>query len=303
MKHLAALALLAAGLAALPARAWDLQGHRGARGLAPENTVAAFQRALQEGADTLELDVVLTADGVPVVSHDPALNPDLTRDANGRWLVGPGPLILSLRWSELQAYDVGRVRPDSKTARDFPQQVAADGQRIPRLADVLALGGPRTRFNIEIKRDPTAPERYAPLPALVDAVAAAVQAAGVAPRVVLQSFDWAVLQHWQQQVPQVRTAYLSIQRPNFNNVEAAAWTAGQSLAAAGSVPRMVKAAGGQVWSPFFRDLTEAQVREAQALGLQVVPWTVNEPADMARLLGWRVDGLITDYPDRARALR
>lgn len=303
MSHRAALALLALGLAVLPAWGWDLQGHRGARGLAPENTVAGFQRALQEGADTLELDVVLTADGVPVVSHDPALNPDLTRDASGRWLAGPGPLILSLRWAELQTSDVGRARPDSKTARDFPQQVAADGQRIPRLADVLALGGPRTRFNIEIKRDPTAPERYAPLPALVEAVAAAVHAAGVGPRTVLQSFDWAVLQRWQQQVPQVRTSYLSIQRPNFNNVEAPAWTAGQSLTAAGSVPRMVKAAGGQVWSPFFRDLTEAQVREAQALGLQVVPWTVNEPADMARLLGWRVDGLITDYPDRARALR
>ena len=303
MKQLAVWALLVMLPAVLPAWGFDLQGHRGARGLAPENTLAAFQRALQEGVDTLELDVVLTADGVPMVSHDPALNPDLTRDASGRWLAGPGPLILSLRWADLQAYDVGRARPDSKTARDFPQQAAADGQRIPRLAEVLALGGPRTRFNIEIKRDPTAPERYGPLPALVDAVAATVQAAGVAPRVVLQSFDWAVLQRWQQQMPLVPTAYLSIQRPNFNNVESPAWTAGRSLAVDGSVPRMVKAAGGRFWSPFFRDLTEAQVREAQALGLQVVPWTVNEPADMARLLAWRVDGLITDYPDRARALR
>lgn len=290
-------------LAASAASAFDLQGHRGARGLLPENTLASFQRALQEGADTLELDVMLTADAVPVVSHDPALHPDLTRDAAGRWLEGTGPLIRSLTLARLQAYDVGRVRPGSRIARDFPQQQPADGQRIPTLAQVLALGGPRTRFNVEIKLDPRVPEQFAPLEQVVDATVRAVEQAGVGPRVLIQSFNWNVLQRSQRVAPTLTTSYLTMQRPNANTVEAPAWMAGFSIAAQGSVPRMVKAAGGQWWSPNFRDLTAESVREAQSLGLKVAVWTVNEPADMKRLLELGVDALITDYPDRAAALR
>src|SRR6476661_2546878 len=116
--------LLAAALLALcaGAHALDLQGHRGARGLAPENTLPAFEKALAVGVDTLELDIGVTADGVVVVSHDVALNPAITRDAEGRWLAGPGPLVRSLTLQQLQAYDVGRVRPDSPYGRGFPQQ-------------------------------------------------------------------------------------------------------------------------------------------------------------------------------------
>lgn len=300
MKRLAAL-LLAALL--LPASAFEVQGHRGARGLLPENTLVSFQRALQEDADTLELDVVLTADGVPVASHDPALHPDLTRDAAGRWLDGTGPLIRSLTLAQLQAYDVGRVRPGSRTARDFPQQQPADGQRIPTLAQVLALGGPRTRFNIEIKLDPRVPEQFAPLEQAVEATVRAVEQAGLGPRVLIQSFNWNVLQRVQRVAPALATSYLTMQRPNANTVEAPAWMAGFSLAAQGSVPRMVKAAGGAWWSPNFRDVTAESVREAQSLGLKVAVWTVNEPADMKRMLELGVDALITDYPDRAAALR
>jgi glycerophosphoryl diester phosphodiesterase len=300
VRRLAAL-LLAAWL--LPASAFDLQGHRGARGLAPENTIASFERALQEGADTLELDVMLTADGVPVVSHDPMLNPDLTRDAAGRWLEGPGPLIRALTLAQLQAYDLGRVKPGSRTALDFPQQQPVDGQRLPTLKAVLALGRPATRFNIEIKLDPRVPEQFAPLEAVVDAVVREVEGAGAGARVLIQSFNWNVLQRAQQVAPQLQTSYLTIQRPNANTVAGPAWMAGFSLAAQGSVPRMVKAAGGRWWAPHFRDVTAEAVREAQALGLKVAVWTVNHPAEMRQMLALGVDALITDYPDRAQALR
>jgi glycerophosphoryl diester phosphodiesterase len=289
----------------LPAVAFDLQGHRGARGLAPENTLAAFEAALRQGVSTLELDVVMTADGVLVVSHDPALDPDLTRDAAGRWLVGPGPLIRSLTLAQLQAHDVGRARPDGAVARNFPQQQPADGQRVPTLAQVFtlaaSLGAHTVGYNIEIKRRPDRPDDYAPVPLLVDALLAEIDRAGVSGRAVIQSFDWPVLQRVQQVAPQAATAYLSIQRPNFDNVGTPGWTGAFSLAAQGTVPRMVRAAGGQIWSPFFRDLTRAQVQEAQALGLKVVPWTVNEPADLLAVIDLKVDGLISDYPDRARS--
>jgi glycerophosphoryl diester phosphodiesterase len=299
-------ALLVAPLSGVlsPAAAFDLQGHRGTRGLAPENTLAAFERALRLGVTTLELDVMLTADGELVISHDPALNPDLTRDASGQWLPGPGPLIRALTFAQLQAYDVGRVKPGSRTARDFLQQQAVDGQRVPRLSDLFAraaaLGAREVRYNIEIKRNPQEPEKYGDLPALVDAVVAAVTRAGVGPHALIQSFDWNVLQRVQQVAPQLATSYLSIQRPQMNNIEAPAWTAGFTVAAQGSVPKMVKAAGGRWWAPMFRDLTPELVREAQALGIKVVPWTVNETADMERVIDLKVDGLITDYPDRAR---
>lgn len=299
-----AIALLLAGvLTALPGLAFDLQGHRGARGLLPENTVAAFQRALQEGADTLELDVMLTADGVAVVSHDPALHPDLTRDAGGHWLDSTGPLIRSLSLERLRTYDLGRVKPGSRTARDFPSQQPADGQRMPTLKEVLALGGPQTRFNVEIKLDPRVPEQFAPLETLVDTVVRVIGEAGVGPRVLVQGFNWNVLQRVQRVAPQLATSYLTIQQPNANTVANAAWMAGFSLAAQGSVPKMVKAAGGRWWAPHFRDVTAESVREAQALGLKVAVWTVNDPAVMQQMLALGVDALITDYPDRARALR
>src|SRR5580692_9855265 len=111
-------------------RTIDLQGHRGARGLFPENTLAGFAAALAIGVDSFELDVAVTADGVPVVSHDPALNPDIVRGPDGHWLTSRGPLIHTLSLAELEAFDVGRIRPGSAYAAEFPDQVPCDGARI-----------------------------------------------------------------------------------------------------------------------------------------------------------------------------
>lgn len=293
------------GAAAL-SHAFDLQGHRGARGLAPENTLAAFDRALTEGVTTLELDIGLTADGVPVIVHDLTLPPDMARDASGQWLAPPTPLIRSLTLAALGAYDVGRARPGSATARAFPAQQPRDGERLPTLAAlferVQARGAHNVRFNIETKLDPTRPDATASPEAMVTALLATIRQAGMSERVTVQSFDWRTLQLVQAQAPQVPTAYLTIKTARSDNAADPAWTAGRRLADHASVAHMVRAAGGRIWSPNFASLDEAAVKQAQQLGLQVVPWTVNEPADMARLIGWGVDGLITDYPDRARAV-
>ena len=111
--------VLALALAAAPVHALDLQGHRGARGLLPENTLPSFQRALELGVTTLELDIAITKDGVLVIHHDPTLNPDITRDASGRFLEQRGPAINSLTWAQLQTYDVGRIKPGTDYARQF----------------------------------------------------------------------------------------------------------------------------------------------------------------------------------------
>ena len=145
-------------LVAHPALALDLQGHRGARGLAPENTLPAFATALSLGVTTLELDTGITKDGVVVISHNTTLNPDITRDRAGQWLGGPGPAIYNLTFPELQQYDVGRIKPGTDYAKQFPEQKAVDGTRIPRLAELFALvkksGNEQIRFNIETKLSP-----------------------------------------------------------------------------------------------------------------------------------------------------
>lgn len=300
---LSVLAVLLLGLAGLPALAFDLQGHRGARGLAPENTLAAFERALRLGVDTLEMDVHLSADGLLVVAHDPALNPDLTRDAQGRWLAGTGPLLRTLTLAQIQSHDVGRLRPGTAYARSFPAQQAADGERIPTLAQVFQrareLGADDVRYSIEIKLNPNRPEDTPRFEAIVDALLAMLREAGVESRVAVQGFDWRPLRRLQELAPQIPTAYLSVQQ-RMDNIADGRWTAGFRLDDHGTLPKMVKAAGGSVWSPHFGDLSVSLVDEAHALGLKVVPWTVNEPADIDRLIGWGVDGLISDRPDRVR---
>jgi glycerophosphoryl diester phosphodiesterase len=303
---IAALVLLGAALA-FPAHAFDLQGHRGARGLAPENTLPAFERALEIGVTTLELDIGVTADGVVVISHDPYLNPAIARDRSGNWLGGAkGPLIRALTLAQLQDFDVGRIDPDTAYGRTFSTQQPRDGTRMPTLAAlfdrVKALGADDARFNIETKINPGAPDDTLGPEAMTRALLQVIDDAGMAARVSIQSFDWRTLQLVQRLAPQIPTVYLTVQTINNDNVRDGAWTAGLRIADHGSVPRLVKAAGGGIWSPNGGAVTEALVQEAHALGLKVIPWTVNTPADMERLIGWGVDGIITDYPDRLRSV-
>ena len=304
-------------LAACAAHALDIQGHRGARGLAPENTLPAFERALALGVTTLEMDTGITRDGVVVVTHDPTLNPDLVRTADGRWLEGRGPAIHGLTYAELQRYDVGRMKAGTAYAQRYPAQAAVDGTRIPRLADVFALarrmGARDVRFNIETKLSPLRADETPPPEVFARALIREIRAAGVTRRASIQSFDWRTLQVVQREAPEIETVYLTAQQRFLDNVcggphggkpqvaaadcEPSPWTAGFQLKDHGSVPKLVKAAGGRVWSPDYRDLDAAKLAEAHALGLRVVVWTVNEPADISRLLALGVDGIISDRPD------
>lgn len=303
LRRAASLALL---FALSPTWAFDLQGHRGVRGLAPENTLIGFENALAIGVTTLELDVVLSADGVPVLSHDTVLNPDTTRDATGRWLQARDQTIHDLTVAELQAWDVGRINPASRYARDFPDQVPRDGEHIPTLAAlferVQQLGADAVRFNIETKLQPGNGPPSATPEAFVRAIVDVVHAHGMEQRVSLQSFDWRTLRIAHQLVPGMPTVFLTARLPRFDTVSSGDWTLGLQRDAFHSTPDMVHAAGGTIWSPHQRNLSQAVLRRARDLGLRVIPWTVNEPADMERLIDWGVDGLITDRPDRLRAV-
>ena len=273
----------------------DIQGHRGARGLFPENTLEGFLAASALGITAFELDVGMTADGVVVVIHDPALNPDIVRGPGGDWLERQGPTVWSLTYAELQTYDVGRLRPGSGLATLFGDQIAHDGARVPTLAAVLELL-PDTRFTIEIKTDPTHPDWTAEPGALADAALAVIDEAGAVGRVVVEAFDWRVQRYVRRARPSVGLAWLT--RPE-TVVNARLWWDG--LEPVPSVAAAVAAQGGPIWAPDYLDLTEAQVLEAHSLGLKVMPWTVNRVEDMQRLIGWGVDALISDRPDLALA--
>ena len=306
---------------------FDLQAHRGGRGLMPENTLPAFENALALGVTTLELDTVLTADGVVVVHHDRRLAPQRTRDASGAWIDAAGPpAFVDLTAAQVAAYDIGRAKPGSRAAQSFPQQAGLDGVAIPTLAQVLAraeaISGRRIRYNIETKVAPpegagapaNTPEDSADPQAFAAALIAAIHAAGVESRAAVQSFDWRTLQIVQRDAPHIETVYLTAEQEWLDTLgrgagdnrgavgaQSSPWLGGFAVDwAAETPPQAIKRAGGAVWSPYYRDLTAADLRDAQALGLRVVVWTVNDPAEMASLIDFGVDGLITDYPDRAR---
>jgi glycerophosphoryl diester phosphodiesterase len=288
--------------------AFESQGHRGARGLAPENTLPAFARALSIGVDTLELDTAVTADGVVVVLHDSRLNPNLTRNRAGQWLSEAGPAVRTLTLRDLGAYDVGRIRPGSRYAGRFPDQEPRDGAAIPTLKAVIELtrkaGNRRVRFNIETKLNPLEPDLTLGPAEFAGAVLDVIAANGIADRVTIQSFDWRTLREVQRLSPGLPTAYLTAQQNWLDNIQAgrpgpSPWTADLDVDDfGGSLPRLIKAAGGSIWSPYYRDIDAAKVKEAHDLGLLVKVWTVNRPAEMGALIDLGVDGIITDYPDR-----
>jgi glycerophosphoryl diester phosphodiesterase len=310
---MAALAAASMGMvmASAAAAGLDTQGHRGARGLLPENTLPAFQKAIDLGMATLELDTGVTKDGVVVVSHDRRLTPAITRGPDGKWLTPPTPAIHDLTYAELQTYDIGRIDPSSRYARSFSDQQPIDGTRFPKLEEVLKLGqsaGRPIRYNIETKISPDHPDETLGPVEFAEALLAVLRAHDATRDATVQSFDFRTLRHVQKVAPEVTTVYLTAQQSWGDNIQrgkpgVSAWTAGFDIDDhGGSIPQLIHAAGGAVWSPYFREVDAAGVAEAHRLGLKVVVWTVNDLDDMRAMLALGVDGIISDYPDRLAAV-
>jgi glycerophosphoryl diester phosphodiesterase len=288
-------------------RDFDIEAHRGGRALMPENTLSSFANALSMGVDTLELDMGVTKDGVIVVSHERGLNPDLARGPDGLYIPVERPYI-GLTLAQVKQYDVGQIRPGSPYAAKFPDQHVVPGTRIPTLAEVFALvrksGDRHVRLNIETKIDPDHPDESLDPEHFVSAVLDLLKREKFTDRVMIQSFDWRTLQLVRRRAPAIPTVYLTQQLDPGANVfsdRPSQWTAGfDPMRYGGSLPKAIKAAGGAIWSPLYRDVDPALIAEAHGLGLKVVVWTVNDPDDMARLIDMGVDGIISDRPDLLR---
>ena len=288
-------------------------GHRGAAGLAPENTLASFTRACETGVDAFELDVLLTADGEIVVYHDFRLKPELTRSPDGKWLKRNSlPAINQLKLMDLKKYDVGRLKPGTRYSGRYPEQVPADGERIPTLRETIAIFKQQcdatTQLWVEIKTSPEKPDLTPPPETVSESVIQLLREEEIAHRTRILSFDWRNLVHIQKIAPDIPTVYLSLKGRNLNNIKsgqpgASPWMAGLDIDDfSGSIPHAVQAAGGRHWAQYYRQLTTKDLQRAHEMGMKVYVWTPDSRMDMKRLVEMGVDGIITNRPDRLKRL-
>ncbi len=302
----------------------EIIAHRGGSDLWPENTMAAIRGAIACGADGAELDVHLTADGEVVVFHDEALKPEIVRAPGGAWLEATGPLLKETSYAALQTYDVGRLKPGTGYARQHPRQQAADGERIPRLADVIALAqreSDRFKLWIELKTDLMQPERGADPAALADAALAVVRRAGFESRAVFLSFDWRALARIKAVAPDLPVLATTLPQSWFSAegppkehwppppgtlarmrqmmAAGAPWEAGHPMKDHPSLQHAVASLKADAWFPYHPDVTADSAARCRSLGLRLAAWTV-PPEAAPRLAALGCSAICTDDPVQTR---
>ena len=282
---------MATAAVAQPTPKVDLEGHRGCRGLMPENTIPAFLKALELGVNTLEMDVVISKDRQVVVSHEPYFNADFSLLPNGEPVNKKNQKELNLyemTYAAIERYDVG-LRGNV----NFPEQQKLKTAK-PLLREVIKAAEayqtqhklPPVQYNIELKSEDGEYNRSQPEPGpFCELVYAQIAEQLPSDRVIIQSFDFAILRYWKQKTD----------AGAFKKMRLSALVEGlrgweKHVAELGFKP--------DIYSPHFRLINQTSIAEMHAQNIKVVPWTVNQPDDMNRLVRWGVDGLITDYPNR-----
>jgi glycerophosphoryl diester phosphodiesterase len=269
---------------------FDLQGHRGARGLRPENTIPAFLLALDSGVTTIELDLAITKDKQVIVSHEPWMSAAICLQADGSPIKPKDERkfnIYEMTYEQVKSFDCG-----SKGNENFPDQLKLKITK-PLLSEVIVAIEDHIKsytqyevdYNIEIKTTPEDDNKFHPSPEeFSDLVFNLIDQYLPLERIVIQSFDFRVLKYWHEKHPEVRLAALVENAKSIN----------ANLEDLGFKP--------SIYSPYFKLLSKEKVKELQREKIRVIPWTVNEVADMKKIRDMGVDGFITDYPNRANAL-
>lgn len=268
------------------AQVMDVQGHRGCRGLMPENTIPAFIKAIDLGVTTLEMDAVISKDGRVIVSHEPFLSHVICRDPQGMEISEEEEReynLYEMTYEEISQCDCGsRLHPD------YPEQQKLSISK-PLLSDVISeveayiekKGLEPVRYNIETKSTKEGDGIYHPEPKeFVDRLMDVIQAKDIAERTSLQSFDVRTLQYANEQYPDMELALLV---GNARDMES-------NLEALGFTP--------EIYSPYYKLVRKKTVQQAREKGMKIIPWTVNKPKDIQKMISLKVDGIISDYPDR-----
>ncbi len=259
----------------------DIQGHRGCRGLFPENSLPAFEKAIDLGVNTLELDIVISKDKKVVISHEPFMNPLICYDLKGESI--PDSLeahynLYQMDYDEIKQFDCG-----SKFYPTYPNQEKLKTYKplLSEVFDLVKVKHSDVKFNIEIKSEPNYYRIFTPEPkAYVALVLDEIKKNGMLNRVNLQSFDLAILEEINKQSPKMKVALLVEDNETIE----------QKLDELSYQPEII--------SPYFKLLTSESVKDYQSKGYQIIPWTINDEKDMKQMIAWNVDGIITDYPDK-----
>lgn len=294
---------------------FDLEAHRGGRDVRPENTLYSYAYAIELGATSIECDMQLTKDGQIVMSHNPILNSDITRDENGNYIENNKYDIRLMTVDELKKFDVGVMDPNCGEYYDLhgKTQFTYDA-KIPTLEELMQLiqsyGDKNIVLNIETKSypDPASAgyKNNADPKKFVEIFNNIVKKYDMEDRVVLQSFDWQTLIEMKKLNPNISTSALWQEQPSWGRdseslrryeKKKSSWLGGLDIKDyQGNPVKAAHAIGTDIISPYYTEISKQDVDEAHSLGMKVVPWTVNNEKDMNMLLDMGVDGIISDKP-------
>lgn len=282
-----------------------IYGHRGARGVLPENTLESFKYLFENNIRAYETDILISKDNIPVITHDFKLDPSYTKDVNGNWIEDENIKIIDLTYEEILKYDVGTLNKLSRYGRKFINQKSLDNQKIPKLSDLLKLSSDNDfddlLINLEIKSTPIE-EGLTPSPEeMVKIVIDEVGRSNLSDKIIYSSFDWRVLREIKERDPKIPRAHLT-SGAKGKIYDKSPWLDFTPLHSEVELPKLIKALGGSAWHPNYKDVNKEIIEISRNEGLPVNVWTVNKEQDMLRMIDYGVDGIMTDYPLKLKEL-
>jgi glycerophosphoryl diester phosphodiesterase len=282
-----------------------IYGHRGARGVLPENTLESFKYLFENNIHAYETDILISKDFIPVITHDFRLDPSYTKDINDNWIEDENIKIIDLTYDQILQFDVGTLNKLSKYGRKFINQKSLQNQNIPKLSELLKLTSDNIvedlLINLEIKSTPIE-KNLTPEPnEMVKIIIDEVSRSNLEDRIIYSSFDWRVLREVKERDSKIPRAYLT-SGVKGKIYDKSPWLDFTPLHNGVELPELIKALGGSAWHPNYKDVNKEIIQISHDKGLPVNVWTVNRESDMLRMIDYGVDGIMTDYPLKLREL-
>ncbi|MDA9601496.1 glycerophosphodiester phosphodiesterase family protein [Alphaproteobacteria bacterium] len=282
-----------------------IYGHRGARGVLPENTLESFKYLFENNIHAYETDILISKDFIPVITHDFRLDPSYTKDINDNWIEDENIKIIDLTYNQILQFDVGALNKLSKYGRKFINQKSLENQKIPKLSELLKLTSDNIvenlLINLEIKSTPVEKNLTPEPDEMIEIIIDEVSRSNLEDRIIYSSFDWRILREIKERNSKIPRAYLT-SGVKGKIYDKSPWLDFTPLHNGVELPELIKALGGSAWHPNYKDVNKEIVQISHDKGLPVNVWTVNRESDMLRMIDYGVDGIMTDYPLKLKEL-
>ena len=282
-----------------------IYGHRGARGVLPENTLESFKYLFENNIHAYETDILISKDFIPVITHDFRLDPSYTKDINDNWIEDENIKIIDLTYDQILQFDVGTLNKLSKYGRKFINQKSLQNQKIPKLSELLKLTSDNIvedlLINLEIKSTPIEKNLTPEPDEMVKIIIDEVSRSNLEDRIIYSSFDWRVLREIKERDSKIPRAYLT-SGARGKIYDKSPWLDFTPLHNGVELPELIEALGGSAWHPNYKDVNKEIIQISHDKGLPVNVWTVNRESDMLRMIDYGVDGIMTDYPLKLKEL-